>query len=131
MTAQPALKYERKEDGSVEEIEKIDPLHPSVTNRLFVYGIFLDQDSRDYYGMTNPRYCTVPGYITVGSHIVQAVAVDEQRIALTGLTVDMDPEGWEKLDRLEGGYDRSVVTTIAGEQVYMYTQPERRKNERY
>ena len=94
-------------------------------NRLFVYGIFLDEHNRQEYGMTNPRYETVPGYITVGSRIVQAVEVGEPSIALTGLTVDMNPEGWERLDRLEGGYDRKIVQTTSGEMVNMYVAPER------
>lgn len=91
-------------------------------NRLFVYGIFLGQKMRDIYGMTNPEYATVPGYATFGHHIVQAVRIDGARnLALTGLTVDIDPENWERLDRLEGGYERRIVTTDKGEQVYMYT----------
>lgn len=91
-------------------------------DRLFVYGIFLGERMRDSYGMTNPEYATVPGYATFGDHIVQAVKIDGARnLALTGLTVDIDPENWERLDRLEGGYDRKRVLTDKGEQVYMYT----------
>ena len=91
-------------------------------DRLFVYGIFLGQRMRDSYGMTNPQYATVPGYATFGDHIVQAVKIDgAPHLALTGLTVDVDPEQWERIDRLEGGYVRREVTTDNGEQVYMYT----------
>lgn len=89
-------------------------------NRLFVYGIFLGQRMRDSYGMTNPQYATVPGYATFGNHIVQAAPVDAKNLALTGLTVDVDPEEWEAIDRLEGGYDRALVTTDSNEKVYMY-----------
>lgn len=95
-----------------------------VTNRVFVYGIFLGEAMRNAYGMTNPVYTTVPGYITVGEHIVQATPVNNPRIALTGLVVDLDPTHWERLDALEGGYDRTLVKTDKGEHVYMYTAPE-------
>lgn len=92
------------------------------TNRLFVYGIFLGQRMRDMYGMTNPVYATVPGYATFGHHIVQAVAIPEARnLELTGLTVDVDPEQWDRIDALEAGYRRALVKTSNGEQVYMYT----------
>lgn len=94
-------------------------------NRLFVYGIFLGEANRKCYGMTNPEYATVPGYITMGRHIVQAVKVDNPSIALTGLTVDIDPEYWGRLDALEGGYARVLVTTDDEEELYMYVEPER------
>lgn len=94
-----------------------------VKNRLFVYGIFLGQDCRDRYGMTNPVYATVPGYATYGRHIVQAFPVGNQNIALTGLTVDVDPEKWESIDRLESGYARKLVLTDSNEEVYMYVDP--------
>lgn len=94
------------------------------TNRLFVYGIFLNEGNRIHYGMTNPCYGTVPGYITVGHHIVEAYRVDDPRIALTGLTVDVNPKDWDRIDVLEGGYDRNVVVTDTGEEVYMYTAKE-------
>lgn len=97
------------------------------TNRLFVYGIFLDQSRRDNYGMYNARYSTVPGYVTEGRGIVQAVPVKNEGIALTGLTVDIDPRMWDRLDSLEGGYDRRVVKTHNNELVWMYTAP--RKDE--
>lgn len=92
-------------------------------NKLFVYGIFLDQHNRDAYGMTNPEYDTVPNFITVGSYIAQAVRVDPQAgLCLTGLTVDVDPDKWESLDRLESGYERIEVITTSGEQAYMYAE---------
>lgn len=91
-------------------------------NRLFVYGIFLGEGMRKAYGMTNPQYSTVPGYATFGHGIVQAVEIKQARdLALTGLTVDVDPTKWEALDRLEGGYKRAIVTTDNNERVYMYT----------
>lgn len=71
------------------------------------------------YGMYNPRYTTVPGYITVGGGIVEAVEVGNQSIALTGLLVDMDSSRWANLDALEGAYDRKKVTTHDGE-AWMY-----------
>lgn len=93
-----------------------------VTNRLFVYGIFLNESNRTSYGMTNPQYATVAGYATFGGHIVQAVPIENAgRLALTGLTVDIDPTCWAKTDSLEGGYDRALVTTDTGEELYMYT----------
>lgn len=113
--------YELDERGKLVNLSKPTP----VTNRLFVYGIFLGQRTRDRYGMSNPEYATIPGYITVGEHIVQAVKVDAPGIALTGLTVDIDPEYWSRIDALEGGYDRRLVETDSGEEVYMYVAPER------
>lgn len=89
-------------------------------NRLFVYGIFLGQDMRDRYGMSNPQYTTVPGYATFGDYIVQAVPIKAPGLELTGLTVDVDPTRWADIDRLEGGYDRKLVTTSNKEKVYMY-----------
>lgn len=92
-----------------------------ITNRLFVYGIFLGQQMRDRFGMTNPEYATVPNYATFGYHIVQASYIASSGdLALTGLTVDVDPEYWERIDSLEGGYDRKLVTTDSNEEVYMY-----------
>ena len=92
------------------------------TNRLFVYGIFLNQRNRDRYGMYNAEYATVPGFFTVGSHIVQAVETEDTRIALTGVTVDVDPRMWPMIDGLEAGYTRQVVLSDSNEEVYMYTQ---------
>lgn len=90
------------------------------TEKLFVYGIFLDEDRRQRYGMSNPHYTTVPGYITVGGHIVEAVQVENKNIALTGVLVDMDSSRWEPLDRLEAGYNRVKVKTVTGEEAWMY-----------
>lgn len=93
-------------------------------NKLFVYGIFLGKAQRDAYGMSNARYTTVPGYITVGSYIVEAVKVDEPSIQLTGLLVDVDPEQWPSIDSLEGGYERIKVKTLSGE-AWMYAAREK------
>lgn len=90
------------------------------TEKLFVYGIFLDEYMRNSHGMTNPHYSTVPGYLTVGHGIVQAMPVNDQSIALTGLLVDMDSSRWGPLDRLEGGYDRVKVTTYDNTIAWMY-----------
>lgn len=91
------------------------------TPKLFVYGIFLDESNRNHYGMSNPHYDTVKGYITVGDRIVQAVRIGGvDNVALTGLTVDMNPEYWEMLDLLESGYERIQVITTGGEEAYMY-----------
>lgn len=97
------------------------------TEKLFVYGIFLDEYNRNAYGMSNPKYCTVPGYITVGHGIVQAVPVEDKKIALTGLLVDMDSSRWTPLDRLEGGYERAKVKTHNGIEAWMYVQPASRR----
>jgi gamma-glutamylcyclotransferase (GGCT)/AIG2-like uncharacterized protein YtfP len=92
---------------------------------LFVYGIFLDAYNREAYGMHNPRYDTVMNYVTVGNHIVQAVPVsDEFGTALTGLVVDVEPNRWEDIDRLEGNYARIQVTTVTGKRAYMYAAKE-------
>lgn len=90
-------------------------------NRLFVYGIFLDAHNRLAYGMSNPLYTTVNGWATVGSGIVQAVKAPYE-YALTGLIVDVDSSCWGKLDRLESGYERILVTTVDNEQAYMYAE---------
>jgi gamma-glutamylcyclotransferase (GGCT)/AIG2-like uncharacterized protein YtfP len=95
-----------------------------VKNRLFVYGIFLNESNRNAYGMSNPRYATVANYITVGHHIVQAMKVEGHGIALTGLTVDVNPDKWPSIDSLESGYDRRLVSTDSKEEVYMYVAPE-------
>lgn len=90
-------------------------------NRLFVYGIFLDAHNRLAYGMSNPHYTTVDGFVTIGAGIVQAVKAPTG-YALTGLIVDVDPNYWEKLDKLEGGYERILVTTVDNEEAYMYAE---------
>jgi hypothetical protein len=92
------------------------------TEKLFVYGIFLNEYNRDMYGMSNPDYQTVKGYITVGGHIVQAVAVENQDVALTGLVVDMDSNRWGGLDSLEGGYDRIKIKTTNNIEAFMYAR---------
>lgn len=91
-------------------------------NKLFVYGIFLDKYMRDEYGMTNPKYATVPDYATFGGGIVMAVKIPDARLSLTGLLVDMNPDNWDKLDRLERGYRRIEITTGSGQQAYMYAK---------
>jgi gamma-glutamylcyclotransferase (GGCT)/AIG2-like uncharacterized protein YtfP len=97
-------------------------------NTLFVYGIFLDQHNRDAYGMHNPRYATVPGYITMTRHgsIVEAVNIELSTIALTGLLVDVNPKRWDDIDSLEWGYDRIEVTTTNGQRAWMYAAKEKR-----
>lgn len=97
-----------------------------MNNKLFVYGIFLGKRMRDAYGMTDPEYATVSGYLTVGHDIVQAVKIDDKSIALTGLLVDVDPEEWRNIDRLEGGYDRIEIETNNGTKAWMYARPERK-----
>ena len=102
--------------------------------KLFVYGIFLGADARFSYGMTNPKYCTVRGYATVGEHIVYAVK--DRRYTLTGLLVDVDQDAWTALDSLEYGYDRVIVETTDSEwnkvlnkrepvKAYMYVKGDR------
>lgn len=93
--------------------------------RLFVYGIFLGESNRKHYNMTDPHYATVLDYITIGDHIVKAVPVPpEVGASLTGLIVTPDESVWEKLDGLEGGYDRILVPTdkTHGEKLYMYVE---------
>ena len=85
-----------------------------------MYGIFIAEHNRDAYGMSNPEYATVADYLTVGHHIVEAQKVEGVGLALTGLTVDVDPRHWGRLDALEGGYDRITVQTEDGEPVWMY-----------
>lgn len=95
------------------------------TDRLFVYGIFLDWENRVEYGMSNPEYTTVLDYATFGGGIVEAVHIPGLGLSLTGLAVDMNPDGWQRLDQLEYGYDRVIVTTTDGERVYMYVRGEK------
>lgn len=90
--------------------------------KLFVYGIFLDENMREMYHMTNPKYDTVKDFATFGSTIVTAQYVPQAGLALTGVTVDYDPEQWERLDGLEGGYDRIIIDTTHGERAYMYAE---------
>ncbi len=89
--------------------------------QLFVYGIFLDEDNREHYGMTNPRYDTVQGFITVGGSIVQAVPSTTFGASLTGLVVDIPTENLHRVDLLEMGYDRIKVETNSGVDAFMYS----------
>lgn len=70
--------------------------------------------------MSNPVYATVLDYTTFGHHIVEAKKIEGYGLALTGLTVDVDPSAWGRLDALEGGYNRELVTTTDGEELWMY-----------
>ena len=92
------------------------------TEKLFVYGIFLSERTRNNYGMSNPQYATVLDYVTVGHHIVQAVHKPGFGYSLTGLIVDMDSDMWEPLDMLEAGYARVRITTTDGESAWMYAE---------
>ena len=92
-------------------------------NKLFVYGIFIDEYHRNNYGMTNPRYDVVLDYATVRAYgdIVQAIPASSYfGVALTGLVVDVDPNYWGRIDQLEQGYERIKVKTERGVQTYMY-----------
>lgn len=89
-------------------------------NKLFVYGIFLSEANRARYGMHLPRYATVKGYATFGHDIVEARRVKNPDACLTGLVVDIDPEQWEELDKLEAGYKRIRIRTVQGIEAYMY-----------
>lgn len=89
-------------------------------NKLFVYGIFLDEKNRQRYGMSNPRYATVKDYATWGNYIVTAKHQSGAGLALTGLLVDIEPEAWPRLDALEAGYDREEVDVLGLGKAYMY-----------
>lgn len=102
-------------------------------NKLFVYGIFLDEKQRLAFGMSKPQYATVQGYATRGIEIsgnTIVEAVPDERYTLTGLVVDVlhhiSPSGigsidnWGRLDSLEAGYDRIKVRTTDGEYCWMY-----------
>lgn len=92
-------------------------------NKLFVYGIFLSERMRKGYGLGYAKYATVLDYATFGDYIVRAEPVPAKvGASLTGFIVDI-PDGynWERIDALERGYERRVVTTTDGEQAYMYT----------
>lgn len=86
-----------------------------------MYGIFLSEHNRREFGMSSPVYATVLNYATFGGSIVEAIHIPNAGLSLTGLVVDVDPSRWGDIDSLEGGYDRSIVTTTDGETVYMYT----------
>lgn len=105
---------------TVTEVKEGKTVYTFGVEKLFVYGIFLGNTMRKAYNMKNPRYATVPGYVTVGDYIVKAHNVDDKRIALTGLLVDVDPVDWGRIDALESGYDRVRVQTCTKENAYMY-----------
>lgn len=90
------------------------------TDKLFVYGIFLDERNRRRYGMTNPVYDTVLDYVTVGDYIVEAKREAGYNYSLAGLVVDVDPVYWDAIDMLESAYDRIRITTMNGEHAWMY-----------
>lgn len=90
------------------------------TVKLFVYGIFLDELNRQHYGMENPSYDTVPGFITIGDYIVQAIPSSIMGVALTGLLVDVPTNKLQQLDMLELRYSRIKVNTTYGFEAYMY-----------
>lgn len=89
-------------------------------NKLFVYGIFLSDSNRIAYGMRNPCYDAVLDYATYGGCIVTAYKQEDTGLSLTGLVVDVDPDRWGDIDRLEGSYDREIITTVNGVQAYIY-----------
>lgn len=99
-------------------------LPPYNANRLFVYGIFLDERTRQAYGMSDPEYDTVLDYTTYGHHIVTAYKQKKSGLALTGLVVEVDPKRWADIDRLEAGYDRIKVKTTSGVTSWMYAGKE-------
>jgi gamma-glutamylcyclotransferase (GGCT)/AIG2-like uncharacterized protein YtfP len=74
--------------------------------------------------MSNPTYACVRDYATYGGSIVEAYPAPNCGLSLTGLLVDVDPAYWPRLDDLEYGYDRKVVTTINGATAYMYVGKE-------
>lgn len=81
-----------------------------VKEKLFVYGIFLDQGNREDYGMLKATYATQPGFKTVGSYIVRAVRTDSEEDSLTGLLINnTDAVKWDRLDGLEAAYKRIAV----------------------
>ena len=117
------FRVEREDWNALEKWGEIpDYVHipDAELNKLFVYGIFLGENIRKSYGMSNPQYRTVSGYITIGDFIVQAIPIKSKEVQLTGLIVDVDPTQWEKIDKLEGNYDRIKVSTTSGETVWMY-----------
>jgi gamma-glutamylcyclotransferase (GGCT)/AIG2-like uncharacterized protein YtfP len=93
--------------------------------KLFVYGIFLDENNRRAFGMHNPEYAVVADYATytIGGSIVMAYHVPGAGLGLTGLVCDVEPSKWERLDQLEGAYDRITITTKDGERAWMYVAP--------
>ena len=110
------------EDKSEQErVRVFKSIEPAIAvEKLFVYGIFLDESTRDRYGMENPSYDTVPGYITVGNHIVSATKSDVYGVSLTGLLVDIPTRNLPSVDVLESGYARIIVDTSGGFEAFMY-----------
>ena len=97
-------------------------------NKLFVYGIFLSDTTRDAWRMGDAEYATVRGYATITKYgnIVEAIEVDDQRVSLSGLLVDIPHDfNWEDLDSLEAGYKRKKVKTTMGDTAYMYVKEEK------
>lgn len=91
--------------------------------KLFVYGIFLDEYNRSHYGMEFPSYDTVPDYITVGGTIVRAIKLEGYGASLTGLLVDIPTKRLPSVDALEAGYARIKVKTSGGIEAFMYASP--------
>lgn len=94
-----------------------------MADRLFVYGIFLSERTQKAFGMSNPKYATVKGYVTVGAgegYIVQAVPVDMKSLTLSGLIVDVDPKEWERIDKLEAAYEKVKIVTTDKEEAWIY-----------
>lgn len=101
--------------------------------KLFVYGIFLDENRRSAYGMSNPQYAVVPDYATYQLYDEIVEARPCKGAYLTGLIVEVAPtmvtpygerDNWERLDDLERGYQRATITTVRGEEAYIYAGKE-------
>lgn len=91
------------------------------TATFFFYGIFLDEDTRHHYGIySEPKYATIRDYVTYGSHIATAHKQEGAGLVLTGIIVDVPLSSIPAIDRLEGGYDRTQVTTVQGRGTYLY-----------
>lgn len=91
--------------------------------KLFVYGIFLDEYNRKHYGMEFPSYDTVSNYITIGGIIVRAIKLNGWKASLTGLLVDVPTNRLSAIDALEAGYARIKVKTTSGIEAFMYAEP--------
>lgn len=122
-------------DSALVELENSPVKTTGPLHKLFVYGIFLDEDMRDRYEMSDPQYAVVPGYVTrqCGGSIVEAVEVPiDLHLGLTGLLVNVNPNStkhgpnstWKRLDMLEGGYNREIIITESGERAFMYVAKE-------
>jgi len=93
-------------------------------NRLFVYGIFLNERTGDIFDLRYVDYAIVRDMATRADgpgSIVQAVPAPG--LALTGLVVEVPEENWQRLDRLERGYKRIEVDTSEGP-AWMYASEE-------